>query len=1055
MKVRGIIGLGVVVMISVGVIAGCASSLFDAAQYGYTETVKTLLDKGANVNVKDGDGRTALMIAVRYGHTEIVKVLLDRRADVNAKDNDGWTALIWAIGPVVWYGQGGGHIETIKMLLDRGAEVNAKDNNGRTALMRAAWYGHTEIVKMLLERGAEVNAKDKYGWTALMRAKQEIRRETVNLLKQAKAKEEKEQEEERKKEEREKQEAPASPNTSVNFSDSSSCIPNNILDAGEEGILKISVKNDGKGIGFGIIIKLKLSDKNIDVPKTIKLGDIKPGETIEKTIKLKAGLDIPNGQVSIIIDTKERRGYDARKVMLILQTAALIPPKLEIQSVEINDGRIGLARGNGNGIVENNESIELIAYIKNSGTGDALGVNLNLASINPGLKIIKQKVDIGLIHPGQTVKGKLAFSIPRTFKADQLKYKLKVADVRGADSRSRQFATNFRSLFPALAYTHRIYDGNSANSKGNRNGIIENGETIEIEIIPKNTGDIEAEGVEIALVAPYGLSLDKTRAMVGTIPAQAKGEKKSFVLPIPRTYQDDSINLDLNITQADFPSLKRTLALEVNPVRPRLSFTHRLLGNIQQGQSAELEVIVRNEGKLDAEGVKVAIDTKLKGIDLRTKEKPWGRLPAGAATDLMRFGFFVKRSAPAGQLPIHINITQADFPAITDTLAFNIREEGVVEVAVKGQKAVTPAYSRPVSTGYNIPPVIVIVSPSNTEKSYKPEVTLVANIADDKEVSRVRVKLNDRLIADENFRGIKVEGNVTPRQQKLIRRLKLESGQNRITVVAYDNENQVARESVTVYYHKEKGEIWAVLIGIGAYQKVNPLNYTTNDIRSMKDYLVNDFGVPEDHVTVLLDQEATLARIKKVLGTELRNKAGREDQVIIYFAGHGAPEEDVESPDGDGLEKYLLPYDVDPNDLFSTALPMRDISVIFQRIKAERLVFLADTCFSGASGGKIFMAATISDKFWERISRGKGRVILTASRANEVAQAQDKLRHGVFTYYLLEGLRGEADLDGDGVIDTEEAYRYVSRKVPEATGQQQNPIKKGRVEGQIVLGRVR
>ncbi|MBI5787962.1 MAG: hypothetical protein HZA78_03800 [Candidatus Schekmanbacteria bacterium] len=302
-------------------------------------------------------------------------------------------------------------------------------------------------------------------------------------------------------------------------------------------------------------------------------------------VNLKAGLSISDGQVSFLIDTKERRGYDAQKVKLTLQTAALIPPKLEIHSVEINDGKIGLAKGNGNGIPENNETIELIAYIKNSGSGDALGVNLDLASVNSGLEIIKPKTDLGVIHPGQTVKGRLAFAIPRTFKAAKLEYKLKVDDVRGADTQSRQFAADFRSLSPALAYTHRIYDGDSANSRGNRNGVIENGETIELEIIPQNSGDIEAQNVKINMDAPAALALNKTGVSVGVIPAQTKGEKESFILNVPRTYQQNKINLDLNITQADFPALNKLLALNVTPVLPKLTFTQRVNGSLQQGQT--------------------------------------------------------------------------------------------------------------------------------------------------------------------------------------------------------------------------------------------------------------------------------------------------------------------------------------------------------------------------------------------------------------------------------------------------------------------------------------
>lgn len=87
----------------------------------------------------------------------------------------------------------------------------------------------------------------------------------------------------------------------------------------------------------------------------------------------------------------------------------------------------------------------------------------------------------------------------------------------------------------------------------------------------------------------------------------------------------------------------------------------------------------------------------------------------------------------------------------------------------------------------------------------------------------------------------------------------------------------------------------------------------------------------------------------------------------------------------------------------------------------------------------------------ERLAGGRGKVIITASAANEVSVEKDELQHGVFTYYLLEGLRGAADTDRDGTVTVDEAYRYVSEKVPRATGQEQHPVKKGSFEGSLVL----
>jgi uncharacterized caspase-like protein len=135
---------------------------------------------------------------------------------------------------------------------------------------------------------------------------------------------------------------------------------------------------------------------------------------------------------------------------------------------------------------------------------------------------------------------------------------------------------------------------------------------------------------------------------------------------------------------------------------------------------------------------------------------------------------------------------------------------------------------------------------------------------------------------------------------------------------------------------------------------------------------------------------------------------------------------------------------------------MNEVSRIFQRIGSERLVFIGDTCYSGASGGRTVPVsgtrANLSGAFLDRLSQGRGRVILTASDANEVSVEKDELQHGVFTYYLLEALRGKADFDGDGLITVDEVYRYVSTKVPQATGQDQHPVKKGEMRGQIILG---
>jgi len=141
----------------------------------HIEVMKLLIAHGADVNIRDHDGKTALMNVVGWGDADIVETLLDRGADVNARWN-GWTALMEAAGQ--------GDPSVVKTLLDRGADVNARERNVPTALICAAQRGDPNIVKLLLSRGADVHAA-QWGKTSLRKAKMNRHTAVVRLLKEA------------------------------------------------------------------------------------------------------------------------------------------------------------------------------------------------------------------------------------------------------------------------------------------------------------------------------------------------------------------------------------------------------------------------------------------------------------------------------------------------------------------------------------------------------------------------------------------------------------------------------------------------------------------------------------------------------------------------------------------------------------------------------------------------------------------------------------------------------------------------------------------------------
>ena len=352
------------------------------------------------------------------------------------------------------------------------------------------------------------------------------------------------------------------------------------------------------------------------------------------------------------------------------------------------------------------------------------------------------------------------------------------------------------------------------------------------------------------------------------------------------------------------------------------------------------------------------------------------------------------------------------------------------------------------------PPVIVVANPKDKAEVEAGTITLSGVAEDDKGIDRLELFVNNQPLQKDN-RGIRIAEKESPKRLEFYERISLQEGENKLKIQVINSDGLTAMETLTVIYLGVQRNVWAAVIGIDNYRNVRHLKYAVKDARAFYDHLVKNTRIPRENITLLINQEATLMRLRSILGTHLKRKAGKEDMVIIYFAGHGATEKDAMSPDEDGLEKYLLPYDANPNDLYASALPMNEISRVFNRIRSERIIFLSDACYSGASGGRTINLAgvrsNISDAFLDRIAGGKGRIILTASGPNEVSIEDDRLKHGVFTYFLLEGLKGKADTDKDRVITVDEIYGFLSKEVPQATGQEQHPVKKGTVEGQLIM----
>lgn len=147
-------------------------ALLLAAQSGYNDAITLLLEHGASFS--DSWGDTALIMAASSRRTDTMRLLIDKGDDVNASSKSGQTALAYC---AIY-----GNIDGIRLLIDNGADVNKADNTGVTALMSAASNGEIDAVKFVLDNGANINMKQNGGYTAADLARKSGHDEVVRLL---------------------------------------------------------------------------------------------------------------------------------------------------------------------------------------------------------------------------------------------------------------------------------------------------------------------------------------------------------------------------------------------------------------------------------------------------------------------------------------------------------------------------------------------------------------------------------------------------------------------------------------------------------------------------------------------------------------------------------------------------------------------------------------------------------------------------------------------------------------------------------------------------------
>ncbi|NHZ65030.1 polysaccharide deacetylase family protein [Massilia genomosp. 1] len=221
---------------------------------------------------------------------------------------------------------------------------------------------------------------------------------------------------------------------------------------------------------------------------------------------------------------------------------------------------------------------------------------------------------------------------------------------------------------------------------------------------------------------------------------------------------------------------------------------------------------------------------------------------------------------------------------------------------------------------------------------------------------------------------------------------------------------------------------WAIVIGIDSYPKWPKLQYAVRDAQGVREVLIGKFGFAAERVVSLNNADATRAGILGAFHDRLAHGGvQKNDRIFVFFAGHGATRQLSSGRD----LGYIVPYDSDPAQFATDAIPMSEIQNIAESLTAKHALFVMDACYSGlgltrGGGGGAFLRDN---------ARRIGRQMLTAGGADQLVSDGGPNGHSVFTWTLLQALAGKGDLNGDGLITATELAAYVAPAVAGVSNQ--------------------
>lgn len=306
----------------------------------------------------------------------------------------------------------------------------------------------------------------------------------------------------------------------------------------------------------------------------------------------------------------------------------------------------------------------------------------------------------------------------------------------------------------------------------------------------------------------------------------------------------------------------------------------------------------------------------------------------------------------------------------------------------------------------------------------------------DQKLEEIRIYNNGKLVIAESleenlvFRG----GDKDVRSYEV----KLSDGTNHISgYVINTDRTESSPVNIQVVFDGEAAQTDLYILSIGINKYKNPkydLDFAVNDSKAFTKAVIDGgdslfYNIYEFAIT---NEQATKEVITKTI-EEIRKKIGPEDVFLFYYAGHGVmslPKEGAEA------DFYIVTHDVtnlygEIDMLNEKAISASELMQFSMDIAAEKQLFILDACHSGGALNSFATRGDGREKALAQLARSTGTFFLTAAQDAQYANEVGNLKHGLFTYALLEIINGDNGDNGDGKITINEIKSYVEDRVPE------------------------